>query len=165
MENVNKPMSNFKGFYEEHREKLVSYLLRVTGDYYLSNDISQESFTRYLEHYGNHTKNVSLLYTIARNTLLDHFRRAKKDHHQAEDPEDIMNSQEHTLIVRQEYRQVLTGMQKLDKDERDILAMTLSGDLAYKDIASIVGISPGNVKVKVHRARMKLKVILGKRND
>ena len=73
-------MNNFKGFYEEHREKLVSYLMRVTGDCYLSNDISQESFTRYLEHYGNHTKNVSLLYTIARNTLLDHFRRAKKDY-------------------------------------------------------------------------------------
>ena len=158
-------MDDFEGFYEEHREKLVSYVLRVTGDYYLSNDISQESFTRYLEHYGNHTKNVSLLYTIARNTLLDHFRRSKTDDYRIEDPKDRTNDQEHLLMVRQEYRQVLTGMQKLDKDERDILALTLSGDLAYKDIASILGISPGNVKVKVHRARMKLKVILAKRDD
>ena len=68
-------------------------------------------------------------------------------------------------MVRQEYRQVLAGMQKLNRDERDILALTLSGELSYKEIASIVGISQGNVKVKVHRARVKLREILRKRSS
>ena len=68
-------------------------------------------------------------------------------------------------MVRQEYRQVLAGMQKLNKDERDILALTLSGELTYKEIASVVGISQGNVKVKVHRARTKLREILRKRSS
>lgn len=158
-------MKDFKGFYNEHRENLFSYLMRLTGDYYLSNDILQESFTRCLEHYGSHTRNVSLLYTIARNTLSDHFRRSRREYHQVEDPEDTTSNQEHVLMVRQEYRQVLAGMQKLNKDERDILALTLSGELSYKKIASIVGISQGNVKVKVHRARMKLREILRKRSS
>ena len=76
-----------------------------------------------------------------------------------------MNSQEDALMVRQEYRQVLAAMQKLSEDERDILALTLSDELSYKEIASIVGISPGNVKVRVHRARMKLRQVLGKRSS
>ena len=158
-------MKDFKRFYSEHRENLFSYLMRLTGDYYLSNDILQESFTRCLEHYGSHTRNVSLLYTIARNALIDHFRRSKSDYYQVEDPEDMTNNQEYALMVRQEYRQVLAGIQKLDSDERDILALTLSGELSYREIASIVGISQGNVKVKVHRARMKLRDILGKRSS
>jgi RNA polymerase sigma-70 factor (ECF subfamily) len=158
-------MKDFKSFYNEHREKLFSYLMRLTGDYYLSNDILQESFTRCLEHYGSHTRNVSLLYTIARNSLTDHFRRSRKDYSRDEDLEDTTNNQEHALMIRQEYRQVLAGMQKLNKDERDILALTLSGELSYRDIASIVGISQGNVKVKVHRARMKLRDILRKRSS
>ncbi len=158
-------MKDFKSFYNEHREKLFSYLMRLTGDYYLSNDILQESFTRCLEHYGSHTRNVSLLYTIARNSLTDHFRRSRKDFSRDEDPEDMTNNQEHALMIRQEYRQVLAGIQKLNKDERDILALTLSGELNYRDIASIVGISQGNVKVKVHRARMKLREVLRKRSS
>ena len=158
-------MKDFEGFYNEHRENLFSYLMRLTGDYYLSNDILQESFTRCLEHYGSHTRKVSLLYTIARNTLSDHFRRARRDYHRVEDPEDMTNNQEHLLMVRQEYRLVMAGMRKLNRDERDILALTLSGELSYKEIASIVGISQGNVKVKVHRARTKLREILRKRSS
>ena len=158
-------MKDFKGFYNEHRENLFSYLMRQSGDYYLSNDILQESFTRFLEHYGRHTRNVSLLYTIARNILTDHFRRSGRDYHRDEDLEDMTNNQEHLLMVRQEYRQVMESMQKLNRDERDILALTLSGELSYKEIASIVGISQGNVKVKVHRARTKLREILRKRSS
>ena len=158
-------MKDFKSFYNEHRENLFSYLMRLTGDYYLSNDILQESFTRCLERYGSHTRSVSLLYTIARNTLSDHFRRSRRDYHRVEDPKDMKNNQEHLLMVREEYRQVLAGMQKLNRDERDILALTLSGELNYKEIASIAGISQGNVKVKVHRARTKLREILRKRSS
>jgi len=158
-------MKDFKDFYNEHRENLFSYLMRRTGDYYLSSDIMQESFARCLEYYGSSTRNVSLLYTIARNALVDHFRRSKKDYHQVEDPEDTTNNQEHNLMVRQEYRQVLAGMEKLNKDEREILALTLSGELSYREIASIVGISKGNVKVRVHRVRMKLREILRKRSS
>ena len=158
-------MDVFDKFYKEHRHRLFAYLMRMTGNYHQSCDILQESFTRCLEHYGSQTRNVSLLYTIARNTLFDHFRRSKRNYHQVENLEDTTNNQEHALMVRQEYRQVLAGMQKLNKDERDILALTLSGELSYKQIASIVGISQGNVKVKVHRARMKLKEILRKRSS
>jgi RNA polymerase sigma-70 factor (ECF subfamily) len=60
-------------------------------------------------------------------------------------------------MVREQYRQVLSAMQTLKTDERDILALTVSSQLSYRDISSIVGISESNVKVKVHRARAKLR--------
>jgi RNA polymerase sigma-70 factor (ECF subfamily) len=63
-------------------------------------------------------------------------------------------------MVRQEYRHVLLAMKELEKDERDLLALAVSGDFSYREIASIAGISKANVKVKVHRARLKLKEVI-----
>ena len=51
-------------------------------------------------------------------------------------------------------------MNKLETDEREILALVLTEELKYREIASIMGINEGNVKIKVHRARLKLKEIL-----
>ena len=63
-------------------------------------------------------------------------------------------------MVREEYRRVLDAMGTLENDERDILALAVSGDLSYREISVIAGISESNVKVKVHRARLKLRKIM-----
>jgi len=153
-------MEEFEIFYQKQQEKLFSYLMRITGDYHLSTDIMQESFTRYLERYAKETRNSSLLYAIARNYFLDYKRRNKKSHALEHEEEDYSANQENALQVKQEYRQVLSAMKRLDDDEREILALVLDGDISYREIASLVGTSEGNVKVKVHRARVKLKKIL-----
>ena len=68
--------------------------------------------------------------------------------------------QDHRLMIRSEYRRVLAAMASLEENEREILSLAAGGDLSYSEIASLVGISEGNVKVKVHRARLKLRQIL-----
>jgi RNA polymerase sigma-70 factor, ECF subfamily len=153
-------MEDFRTFYENQQKKLFSYLLRMTGDYYLSMDLLQESFTRYLEKYADVTRNISLLYTIARNGFLDHKRRAVKQVEFEPQHESKSRDLSETVEVREEYAKVLSAMGRLDEDEREILSLILSGDLNYKEIASLVGTSEGNVKVKVHRARVKLRKLL-----
>jgi RNA polymerase sigma-70 factor (ECF subfamily) len=76
------------------------------------------------------------------------------------DPIDGSASQEYGLMVKQEYRQVIAAMQQLKENERDILALAISDGFSYRDIAAIADISVENVKVKVHRTRLKLKKIL-----
>jgi RNA polymerase sigma-70 factor (ECF subfamily) len=72
----------------------------------------------------------------------------------------VVEDQEHHLMVREQYRQVLAAMSKLNDDERDILSLAVSSELSYREIASITGISEGNVKVKVHRSRQKLRKLI-----
>ena len=154
-------MTLYREFYEEHRHKLFNYLMRMTGDYDLARDIMQESFTRYLEHYRDRPQSVSLLYTIARNALLDNLRRRERTIEFNEDAESqSSNDQERMLLVRDEYRRVILAMRHLEETERDTLALVISSRLSYKEIASITGMSEANVKVKTHRARVKLKEIL-----
>jgi RNA polymerase sigma-70 factor (ECF subfamily) len=153
-------MEAFETFYKKQKGKLFSYLIRITGDYYLSMDIMQESFTRYLERYAKDTRNVSLLYSIARNYFLDHKRRDKRHYSLEEVQKNCSPNQAHDLQMKQEYHQVLEAMKHLENDERGILGLVLTGDLSYREIASILGITEANVKVKVHRARVRLKKIL-----
>lgn len=153
-------MSEYGLFYRNCKSKVFNYLIRLTGDYSLAGDIMQETFTRHIEHYGQENRDIPLLYRIARNLFMDELRRRK--HYAAGETEGAEPSidQDRRLMVRSEYRQVLSGMEALDEDEREILILAAGEDLSYREIASLVGISEVNVKVKVHRARLKLRQIL-----
>jgi len=153
-------MSEYRAFYEQHKDKLFAYLMRMTGNYDLSGEIMQESFTRYLEHYRHQSLSVPLLYTIVRHALFDNARAQRRKTQLEANHEAAVGNPEHTMMVREEYRRVLSAIQSLDRDDREILVLATSGDLSYQEIASLVGLSEANVKVKVHRSRLKLKRII-----
>lgn len=156
----NNRVENFREFYRSNKDRLFGYLLRMTGDYHLSADLMQDSFTRYFERYKDKDASVSLLFTIGRNLLFDNFRG--KDTHKSyeEGRHDSGLDQERVFLVREEYRRVLSAMQRLYRDEREMLTLAVSSDLSYREIAKITGTSESNVKVKIHRSRLKLRKLL-----
>lgn len=153
-------MSKFREFYKCHRDRIFAYLMKSTGDYYLSGDIMQESFTRYFEKYGEGQTNPSLLNVITRNTLVDGHRKPGRNPISFNEQEHSGINPENHLMVRDTCRRVLAAMKKLEKTERDILTLVVSSGLTYREIARITGTSEGNVKVMVHRARVKLKKMI-----
>lgn len=153
-------MDKYRAFYNEHKDKLFNYLMRMTGDYELSKDLMQESFTRYIEHYIQRPQSIPLLFAIARNALFDNLREQARRTAANEELVDPSVDQEKSAMVRQEYQRTLSAMNRLVQSERDVLTLVISGDLSYKEIASITGMTVANVKVKVHRARLKLRALL-----
>jgi RNA polymerase sigma-70 factor (ECF subfamily) len=134
--------------------------MRNTGDYHLSSDIMQESFARYLEKYSEETLSAALLYTIARSAVIDNYRKNKHDVQLNMEPGNPQSNPERHFMVREDYRRVLAALQKLPQEERDALSLSVSSNLSYRQIAQITGTSEGNIKVRVHRARLKLKKIM-----
>jgi RNA polymerase sigma-70 factor (ECF subfamily) len=150
----------FRLFYNDHKDQLFGYLLRKSGNYHLAADIMQESFTRYLERYNDKEHNPALLFTIGRNLLLDQIRKTRSDVTYEDEKHGLVVDQESIYQVQEEVRQVLNALQQLDDEERDILSLLASSGLPYREIAQITGNSEANIKVKIHRARIKLKNIL-----
>ena len=72
--------------------------MRTTGDYQLSCDVMQESFTRFLARYGPDAPNGALLFAIARNTFLDETRKRKRFMAMADDEGDDTRNQEQHLL-------------------------------------------------------------------
>jgi RNA polymerase sigma-70 factor (ECF subfamily) len=154
-------VNTFKDFYNRQRQKFFAYLIRRAGDYQLACDIMQESFTRLFEKYTAEQFTPQLLYTIGRNLVLDALRKRRHNPSQTDDVEQPVDGQEHYLLVRDEYRQVLAAMRQLEDDERDLLALVVSSELSYRELAAMTGLSEANIKVKIHRARKKLRACLG----
>ena len=154
-------MNVFRSFYNDHKDRLFGYLLRKSGNYHLAADITQESFTRYLERYNEREYSPALLFTIGRNLLLDHIRKNRSNISYQEEEHGQSVDQEHIYQIHDEAKQVLTALQQMNDEERDILSLLASSDLSYRAIAQMTGNSEANIKVKIHRARIKLKKILG----
>lgn len=153
-------MGDFGSFYLRHRKEIFHYLLRMTGDAVLSEDLLQESFTRFLDRYGREDPTLPLLFAIARNALFDHWRKRKPvpagngaDEAGGGNPED-------GVLVREEARAVLRALGTLPEEERDLVSLAATGGLSYREIAAVSGLSEGNIKVKIHRARRKLRDML-----
>lgn len=153
-------MKLFNQFYIEHKNSLFAYLMRMTGDYYLASDMLQESFTRLLDRYPSSAWCKALLFRVARNAMIDEKRKLRDGKRQALTENHGAQDHEHDLMIRESYREVLKALQNLDPMEQDILNLKISSNLTYRDIAGIVGTSEANVKVKIHRARIKLKSVL-----
>ncbi len=154
-------MNTFNDFYSRQRRKFLNYLVRRSGDYDLAWDIMQESFTRLIEKYSAEHFTPQLLFTIGRNLLYDALRRNKGNPPLSVEKERATVDPNHELMVREEYRRVLAAMKHLEDDERDLISLVVSSDMSYREVADLTGISEANVKVKIHRARKKLRNFMG----
>lgn len=153
-------MHAFRQFYIDNEGKLFGYLLRKSGNIHLAADLVQETFTRYLERYRNREESPALLFTIGRNLFYDHMRQKARIIPGDEIRTESVADQEETYIAKEESAKILAAMARLGEDERDILALVVSSGLGYQEIADIRKCSVANIKVKVHRARQKLKNLL-----
>lgn len=154
-------MNDCGGFYIKNKDRLFGYLLRMTGDYHLACDLVQESFTRYLGRYGNKGDSRPLLYTIARNAAVDAIRGQKADGSDADDQEDPGNNPEQQVMAHEAFERMLAAIGKLAPPDRELISLVATADLTYREIAGVLNMSEANVKVKVHRARTKLREIMG----
>ncbi len=149
--------------YDQHKERLFNYLMRMTGDYDLARDIVQESYARCLHRYGEKIDSASLLYCIARNLVVDDLRKRSRsetfEEQQAVDPASL----HHRIMVREEYREVMGALQDLCFEDRELLSLVAVESLCYSEIAEVLNTSVGNVKVRVHRARKRLRSALADR--
>jgi RNA polymerase sigma-70 factor (ECF subfamily) len=154
-------MDRFRQFYTENRDRLHGYLLRRTGNFSTAADLVQETFARYLEKYRNIEQSPSLLYRIGRNLFLDQIRREGKTVPLEEQDVAIAGrSQEEDYILREQTKTMLASFSQLDNDDRRILIMVAVDDLTYDQIGKALGYSVANVKVRVHRARRKLRQLM-----
>lgn len=147
----------FQEFFSRTRHRFFNFLLRMTGSTERAEEIFQESYTRYWERYGQELPNVKLLFAIGRNAAVDGHRRRNRERPLDDTRCDGGPDQEAALIAKESCRRMLDALQMLDPAERQLLSLAADGGLRYEEIARISGISIANVKVRIHRARQKLR--------
>ena len=152
----------YKQFYEDYKNKLFSYLVTRSGDHDVAQDIMQESFARHFQHYGHDAAiSPALLFTIARNALTDHFRYRNRFQVKGDIVLLTEADEERSLETKDAKDDIRAVLARLPDIDQEILTLAIAG-APYKDIATTLKLTEANVKVRVHRARVKLREIMKK---
>lgn len=153
-------METYESFYTENRGRLLAYLLRFTGESQLARDLTQESFARYLSRYGRNGNNRTLLFTIARNAAVDALRKCREEESAEGERAAPGPNPEGQYIEKETVDRLFAAIRQLDPLERELICLLATEAFSYKSIGKLLDISEGNVKIRVHRARLRLRSIL-----
>lgn len=151
--------------FERYHRALFGYMFHMTGQRELSEDLVQNVFYRILKYrhtFRGEGEFKTWMYHMARNVINDNGRTIKRSVRQQELTEHAENvgggfSAEDPIQKKQELATLRAAMEKLSPENREILVMSKFQELRYNEIAQIMEITEGAVKVRVHRAIGQLK--------
>ena len=151
----------FAGFYERSAPALRAYLVRVSRNTALADDLLQESYLRFLcatWPEGGEVNCRRYLFRIATNLLRDHWRRP-----QTTDLEDVPQQ----LLAARDFSEQIDlqaaldpAMARMRPRDRQILWLAHAEGYSHREIAEITGLHAASIRLLLFRARRKIARLL-----
>jgi RNA polymerase sigma-70 factor (ECF subfamily) len=151
-------MADIEDLYKRYAGDVRRFALYLSGDAVMADEITADTFVRaWMATERIRLPTVkSYLFAIARNIYRDLQRRTARHIALDSDVPDTRISAEQQMEQGEEARLVLDALQRLPEADRAVLLMRALDGMPYEEIAETLGIPVANVRVKVHRARLKL---------
>jgi RNA polymerase sigma-70 factor (ECF subfamily) len=174
METENQKNPSFQTIYDEFHPKILRYISNIVGEEE-AEDVTQEVFikiSRALAEFRGDSKLSTWVYRIATNAAVDRLR--SPTHQQR-----ISTSLDESAEVQVDDRNIWTGekvpalewqvvrkemsecvqdyIRKLPENYRVVLVLSEIEGLGIQEIADVLGMTKGTVKIRLHRARERLK--------
>jgi len=153
----------FAGFYQRSAPALRAYLLRVSGNSALADDLLQESYLRFLcakQPEGGEVNYRRYLFRTATNLLRDHWRKPK--HGCLEEiPDQFLVAQD---VSSQVDLQAALGpaMARMRPRDRQLLWLAHAEGYSHQEISEITGLATTSIRLLLFRARRKMARLLRK---
>jgi RNA polymerase sigma-70 factor, ECF subfamily len=162
----------FAYLFNAHKSRLYSVCLRMTNNTAEAEDLTQDAFMQIFRKLGTFRGDSALstwLYRIAVNTVLMHFRKKALRQVSLDEPFNQDAKQ-----VRREYGSKdgrLTGsvdrialtraIRELPEGYRTIFLLHEVEGYEHQEIAELLGCSVGNSKSQLHKAKLRIRELLG----
>ena len=155
--------------YEAHASSVFNYLLHLSGDRPVADELTGETFYRAmlaLDGFRGEAKVRTWLLRIARNLYLRQQQKAGRNEslenlqEQGVSFSDTGLGPEANVLISEQHSYLLQALQKLSEPDRTLLLLVTQEELAQRDIAQILGISLSATKVRLFRARQRLAALL-----
>lgn len=167
MDRVDDKNVRFKAVYDEVFPIVSRLVWRICGDQEIAEELCHDAFIKLYERLDAFPDNDQAKYwmiRVTKNHALNHVKRKSRERKAYEkvlaQPQRHEPSGEDLLLAADTRELVRQALNQLPERMREVLVMKEYGELNYRDIGRILGISEANVKVRVFRARQKLAEIL-----
>ncbi|MBP3417259.1 MAG: RNA polymerase sigma factor [Spirochaetaceae bacterium] len=160
--------SDFRKIYDGAMQMLYKVSYRIVGDEEAAEDIVHDSLIKMNEKALSFpslndakywlirvVKNASLNYVKRKGRERKAYEKALYEDHRKQD------SGETELLKEETRKKAREALDKLPENLRVVLILREYAELNYKEIGRVLGITEGNVKVRVFRAREQLAKLIG----
>jgi RNA polymerase sigma-70 factor (ECF subfamily) len=155
----------FEEIYHDCFPDLYRFVLVNSRNYADCEEIVQEAFFRLYLNINRVENPRAWLFRCANNLIVDGFRKT----HRAAEPvgsvADASPSQELRVGRRETREKLLAALDRLSETQRHCLTLREYGELSYREIADVLGLSPEEVGVHIFRARRRLQQLLEEIKD
>ncbi len=151
-------LSAFDDLYTLHVDAIYKYLHRRTLVREIAEDLTSTVFLKAMESIRSFDPNRgplrAWLYRIARNSLIDHYRRQSSHTVDIESIWDLPSQESASELAEHsvDAQKLHEAMKHLTPAQRQIVLLRVWEGLSYKEIAELTGKSEGSCKVMFSRA-------------
>ena len=137
-----------------HKERIFTTIILIVKDSYIAEDLFQETFIKIIKNlkkgkYNEEGKFLPWAIRIARNMAIDYFRKIKRmPTVTSSDGEDVfrkiklaLDNREEQMIRNEKENLVRAVINKLPEEQRQVLILRHYGDLSFKEISAMTGVS------------------------
>lgn len=150
---------------DKYKSFVFNLAFRIVNNREDAEEVAQDSFIKafkHLESFNRKSKFSTWLYRITFNTAVSKTRKKKVIKNEINEVPEAMlpigtfDSSFQHLKEKQQKKIIQLILDKLSADEKALITMYYLEEMPMEEIAEITGLSKSNVKVKIHRSRLKL---------
>lgn len=154
----------FGFFYDKYVKQIYRFIFIKVSHKQIAEDLTQDVFLKIWQHLVDQkdvTNFRAFIFRIARNTVVDHYRKTNTQSlpleyaGQVKDEEITTDKIEVTLDVES----LLASLRQLKAEYQEILILRYLEEMTIEEIAQVLQKDKNNVRVILHRAISKLKEI------
>lgn len=152
-------MQNLEEIYKENFEIVKKYLFCLTHNNDIAEELTQSTFyvaVKKIDTFKGKCKISVWLCQIAKNLWYNEIKKNKKIE-VTDDIELPLENIEEIVISNDNKVNLYKKIQKLDSPMRDIIYLRITGELSFKEIASIFDKTENWARVMFYRGKQKLK--------
>lgn len=153
----------FRVLFDRHAAAVRRFLRDLLRDEAHADEATQETFVRAHARLATLRDDQRLrpwLLGIARRVWLEEARR-RRPRAELDEVVDPAPSPRGELLAAEQVRLFRAALGRLNAERRGVLLLQLDHWLSYDEIASVMGISPAQVRNELHRGRQELRAMLG----
>lgn len=150
--------------YKEYSKYVFNYLLSFTDNPEIAEELMQETFYSAIKNLKSFQNNSSLktwLYKIAKNKLIDYYKKTKKikkiNIDEISEEALLINSFESDYINRDELIAVYKKIHLLDEKSKEVILLRIQGEFSFREIGNIMEKTEEWARITFYRAKIKLK--------
>lgn len=152
-------MLDFDTLYREYAPRVHRFVIGLSGDAALADDVTAETFVRVwaTRDRVRHETVRAFLFTIARNLWLQGIRSKWRHRELGAEDADPSPGPDVQAADRIDLNRAFKVLAALDPADRAAILMRAQEEMSYEEIAQSLAITVSAAKVRVHRARKRLK--------